>query len=85
MITNAENWQTAAPTGSDMNADGIVNRDDALVMYYVYTFGTVLKEAERGPGLRNAALRPRRGALEEDDASYLQMITNAERLAGITP
>ena len=65
-----------------MNEDGDVDRDDALVMYYVYTFGEVLKEAARGRGLRNAALRPRRGALEADDASYLQMITNAERLAG---
>ena len=76
---NADDEVTA-----DVNEDGTVDRDDALVMYYVYTFGAVLKDAERA-SLRSAALRPRRGSLEENDASYLQMITNAERLAGITP
>ena len=82
MITNAESWATAAPTGSDLNADGRVDRDDALVMFYVYSFGADLKDSA---SLRDAALRPRKGALAENDASYLQMITNAERLAGITP
>ena len=74
MITNAESWQTAAADGGgDLNADGRVDRNDALAMYYVYTFGEVLKEAARGSSLRNAALKPRRGALEADDASYLQI------------
>ena len=82
MITNAESWATAAPTGSDLNASGSVDRDDALVMFYVYDFGPDLKDSAI---LREAALRPRKGALEENDASYLQMITNAERLAGATP
>ena len=82
MITNAESWATAAPTGSDLNASGSVDRDDALVMFYVYDFGPDLKDSA---SLRDAALRPRKGALAENDASYLQMITNAERLAGTTP
>ena len=82
MITNAESWATAAPTGSDLNASGSVDRDDALVMFYVYDFGPDLKDSA---SLRDAALRPRRGDLEAEDASYLQMITAAERLAGITP
>ena len=82
MITNAESWATAAPTGSDLNASGSVDRDDALVMFYVYDFGPDLKDSA---SLRDAALRPRKGALAENDASYLQMITNAERLAGASP
>ena len=79
MITNAESWATAAPTGSDLNASGSVDRDDALVMFYVYDFGPDLKDSAI---LRDAALRPRKGTLAESDASYLQMITDAERLAG---
>ena len=82
MITNAESWATAAPTGSDLNASGSVDRDDALVMFYVYDFGPDLKDSA---SLRDAALRPRKGALAENDASYLQMITAAERLAGASP
>ena len=83
MIANAEDWQAAgASGGGDLNASGSVDRDDALVMFYVYDFGQDLKDSA---SLREAALRPRAGRLVENDSSYQQMITAAERLAGATP
>ena len=83
MLQNAEDWadRQRQRRRRPERPDGTVDGADALVMYYVYTFGDVLK-GDGGSDLRSAALGPRRGGLEATDTNYLQMIADAERLAG---
>ena len=77
MVREAKAWRDAgAAAGGDVNGDGEVSGDDALVMYYVYTLGDLL-EVER---FRRTLLEGRAGQANPSDADLVEMVRKAKAL-----
>ena len=77
MVRKAKAWRDAgAAAGGDVNGDGEVSGDDALVMYYVYTQGDLL-EVER---FRRTLLEGRAGQANPSDADLVEMVRKANAL-----
>ena len=79
LLAAAGDWKGAA--AGDLNTDGSVNFQDALVMYYAGTAPTLADETF-GAGLRRILLRPLRGGRSDDDAGYRALLAAANTLAG---
>ena len=72
--TNQEAQEWARDPRSDLNLDGTVNEQDALIMFYTYSFLGVMDKSEV---MRRNLLSALRGALQDTDTSYQQLIRNA--------
>ena len=49
LLRAANAWRSAGlDAGGDVNGDGEIDTDDALVMYYAYTYGSVLGDGDEG-------------------------------------
>ena len=79
VLAKANAWQeVAAVRGGDINIDDLVDKDDALIMYYTYQFGTLL---ENNAILRRLLLNGVRGQrLPDTDTTYRQLLRQANRL-----
>ena len=78
LLTAADDWKAAA--AGDLNLDGDVDYQDALLMYYTYT-APILGDSEFGPELRRLLFRNLRGSRSDDAAGYLALLDAAETLA----
>ena len=86
MLNAAKNWKLAS--AGDVNADGAVDTDDVLVMYYTYTALNLLEDPGVGERLRRLVFRPLRGSdstLTDADAGYTAMLDAAKALASTSP
>ena len=81
MLTAAGIWQ-GAPAG-DVNADGDVDTEDVLVMYYAYTASDLLLDPGVGERLRRLVLGNLRGGRSDDDGGYRAMLDAAGDLASV--
>ena len=66
-------------SGADVNEDGQVNEDDALVMYYAYALGTLLGDGDSGgvERFRRVLLGARGGDLGSGDDALRGMLRRA--------
>ena len=76
VVTRADSWQRSS-AGGDLNLDGSVNAQDALIMYYAFEFKDLLRTQS---GLRRLLLHELRGALPDTDASYRQLLHSVRGL-----
>ena len=76
VVSRANAWRLSSIRG-DVNLDGSVNAQDALIMYYDYEFGDLLQEQAE---LRRFLLDELRAGLSAEDASYRQLLRSAQAL-----
>ena len=64
---------------ADVNEDGEVNEDDALVMYYAYALSGLVGDGEGGgvARFRRTLLGPRAGSADASDAELMAMVRRA--------
>ena len=79
VLAKVNAWQeVAAVRGGDINIDDLVDKNDALIMYYTYQFGALL---ENNAILRRLLLNGVRGQkLPDTDTTYRQLLRQANRL-----
>ena len=76
--TRADDWKdNGRAQGGDLNSDGPINRNDALIMYYAYEFGDLL---DQSAVLRQLLLNGVRGRMPDTDAIYRELLRRANRL-----
>ena len=83
MVRRANAWrQDGVDAGGDVNVDGEVNEDDALVMYYAYALSGLVGDGEGGgvARFRRTLLGPRAGSADASDAELMAMVRRAEAL-----
>ena len=83
MLLSANEWKNAgASTGGDVNGDGTLDADDALVMYYAYALESLLGNGDTGgvERFRRTLLSGRAGRPNPSDEDLKQMLRNANAL-----
>ena len=83
MVRRANAWrQDGVDAGGDVNVDGEVNEDDALVMYYAYALSGLVGDGEGGgvARFRRTLLGPRARSADASDAELMAMVRRAEAL-----
>ena len=83
MLLRANAWRGAgADAGGDVNGDGRLDGDDALVMYYAYTLGNLLGDGETGgvARFRQTLLAGRAGNPDPSDSELAMMLRRANDL-----
>ena len=83
MLRRANAWRGAgADAGGDVNEDGRIDGDDALVMYYAYTSSSLLGDGETGGvgRFRQTLLAGRAGSANPSDADLMKMLRRANDL-----
>ena len=83
MLLRANAWRGAgADAGGDVNGDGRLDGDDALVMYYAYTLGSLLGDGETGgvARFRQTLLAGRAGSADPSDSELTAMLRRANDL-----
>ena len=76
--TRAEDWkENGRAQGGDLNSDGPINQNDALIMYYAYEFGDLL---DQSAVLRQLLLNGVRGRMPPTDATYRELLRRARGL-----
>ena len=83
MLRRANAWRRAgADAGGDVNGDGRIDGDDALVMYYAYTSSSLLGDGETGGvgRFRQTLLAGRAGSANPSDADLMEMLRRANDL-----
>ena len=80
-VSNATAWQEEVSTG-DLNDDNRVDWQDALAMYYAYTFAHLLGDGRSGGHrrLRATLLSGLVGRLPNDEGGYKELLRRANRL-----
>ena len=83
MLRKANEWRVvSAGAGGDLNDDGAIDWQDALIMYYAYSYGHLVGDGEIG----GTALSRRRlllglsGMQDADDTLLKEMLSRANRL-----
>ena len=77
-VFRANAWKESSLSG-DLNLDGDVDDEDALIMYYAKQFEDLL-QAPGHATLRRLLLDELRGNMPDTDASYRQLLRNAQAL-----
>ena len=90
VLDNANLWKNRGrEMGGDLNGDGEINQQDALIMFYAYQFRTLLESSATLRRLLFNGLRgePRQGQSQmlDTDATYRELLKRALRLQSITP
>ena len=83
MLRKANEWRVvSAGAGGDLNDDGAVDWDDALTMYYAYSYGHLVGDGEIGGTAqsRRRLLLGLSGMQDADDAFLKGMLSRANRL-----
>ena len=83
MLRRANAWREAGVgAGGDVNGDGGIDADDALVMYYAYALGSLLGDGESGgvARFRQTLLAGRAGSPSPGDADLRAMLQRANAL-----
>ena len=68
--------------GADVNEDGKIDGDDALVMYYAYTLEHLLGNGTMGGEARRTLLAGRAGRADPSDADLMDMLLRAHAWRG---
>ena len=81
-VSRATAWQESGrAVGGDLNGDGRITEQDALIMYYAYQFRALL---ENHAALRQRLLNGLRGSgrrqMPDTDATYRELLRRANRL-----
>ena len=77
-VSRATAWQRdGRAVGGDLNGDGPINQNDALIMYYAYEFGDLL---DQSAVLRQLLLNGVRGRMPPTDATYRELLRRARGL-----
>jgi len=88
-ITIVDNDGEEAPPGAspDVNQDGVVDGDDALVMYYAYTLADLVGDGHTGGvrRFRRILLAGRAAGPNPTDAELMRIIRNANALRQEVP
>ena len=90
-VTISANDQTSVPSvprvTADVNGDGVIDTDDALVMYFAYTYGDLLGDGDTGgfPRHRRTQLTGLSGVSDPTDEELRELLraANAWRSAGL--
>ena len=78
-LQQAATWrQMGASRGGDINGDGSMDEDDALIMYYAYSVQGLDDRLSRG--LRSSLLRGLVPAEERGDAKYMDVLNRSNRM-----
>ena len=83
MLRRADDWKgIGVGSGGDMNADGRIDSDDALVMYYAYALEELLGDGTTGgiARFRQSLLAGRTGQPDPSDDVLRQMLRRAHDL-----
>ena len=83
MLRRANEWdEVGADAGGDINGNGRIDGDDALVMYYAYELGSLLGDGETGgvSRFRRVLLAGLAGAPDPSDAELMAMLRRANGL-----
>ena len=85
VLDNANLWKNRGrEMGGDLNGDGEINQQDALIMFYAYQFRTLLESSATLRRLLFNGLRgePRQGQSQmlDTDATYRELLKRALRL-----
>ena len=71
-------WVGGPPVTANLNDDGMVDSEDARILFYFFKFRSALRS---NPSLRQNLLSQLAGGLSNDDAGYQQLLINAEAWA----
>ena len=85
LLRAANAWRSAAlDAGGDVNGDGVIDEDDALVMYYAYAYRDQLGDGDEGgfEESRQAQLGGLSGVSDPTDADLRAMLRAANALRG---
>ena len=88
MLRKAILWQElGAEVGGDMNGDGAIDGDDAMIMHYAFTFQDLLGNGETGGAarFRKALLANRAAGPNPSDADLKDLLRNAHALRAQLP
>ena len=83
MLRKSQAWRASGvDAGGDVNGDGELDGDDALVMYYAYELGELLGDGESGGvgRFRRTLLAGPSGRMAPSDADLMGILRNANRL-----
>ena len=83
MLHSANQWkQVGVGAGGDLNRDGVVDEDDALVMYYAYALQDLLGDGDTGgvARFRQTLLAGRAGRPNPSDADLQLLLRRANEL-----
>ena len=83
MLRKSQAWRASGvDAGGDVNGDGELDGDDALVMYYAYKLGELLGDGESGgvARFRQTLLAGPSGRMAPSDADLMAILRNANRL-----
>ena len=87
MLHRANAWRAAGVAAGDVNGDGGIDADDALVMYYAYTLESLLGDGDSGgvARFRETLLGGRAGSPNPSDADLRAMLGRANALRDALP
>ena len=83
LLRAAKAWRSAGlDAGGDVNRDGAIDGDDALVMYYAYTYGSLLGNGDEGgfERYRREQLGGLSGVSNPTDEDLRRILRNAHAL-----
>ena len=84
MLSAADRWSRyGLAVGGDLNSDGTIDADDALVLYYSRALGSLLGDGTEGSGterFRRTLLGSRTDLEDPTDADLRRMLLRAGRL-----
>ena len=76
-MARANAWERSVASGGDLNLDGDVDAQDALIIYYAKQFEDLLQSQA---GLRRLLLNELRGNVPATDVGYRQLLRRAQAL-----
>ena len=83
MLRKSQAWRASGvDAGGDVNGDGELDGDDALLMYYAYELGGLLGDGDSGgvARFRQTLLAGPSGQIAPSDADLMAILRNANRL-----